>query len=61
MRARRTLLLAMLGVAFTLLEAGPRSRPASAQDDVALTGRVTSEAEGTMEGVLVSAKKVGLR
>jgi len=59
MGARRTLLLATFGVAFALLEAGPHSRPAFAQDEVALTGRVTSEAEGAMEGVLVSAKKVG--
>ena len=59
MRARRTLLLATLGFAFALLEAGPHSCPAFAQDEVALTGRVTSEAEGAMEGVLVSAKKVG--
>jgi virginiamycin B lyase len=58
MRARRTLLLATL-VALALLEVGPRSHPAGAQDEAALSGRVTSEAEGAMEGVLVSAKKVG--
>jgi hypothetical protein len=57
MRARRTLLLATLGVAFALLEAGPHPGPASAQDEVALTGRVTSEAEGAMEGVLVQRQE----
>src|SRR5215472_8601944 len=33
--------------------------PASTQKSVALTGQVTSEAEGAMEGVVVSAKKHG--
>jgi virginiamycin B lyase len=59
MRVGRTLLLVTLGVAFALLEAGPSVRPAAAQDETALTGRVTSAAEGAMEGVLVSAKKIG--
>src|SRR5262249_12468608 len=34
-------------------------QPASTQKAVALTGQVTSEAEGAMEGVVVSAKKQG--
>src|SRR5215472_3643457 len=33
--------------------------PASTQKSVAMTGQVTSEAEGAMEGVVVSAKKHG--
>jgi virginiamycin B lyase len=59
MRVRRTLLLVTLGVAVALLEAVSGVRPAAAQDEPALVGRVTSQLEGPMEGVLVSAKKVG--
>src|SRR5215469_12774187 len=36
-----------------------RSLQAGTEPSVALTGQVTSAAEGSMEGVLVSAKKVG--
>ncbi|HEU5276889.1 MAG TPA: carboxypeptidase regulatory-like domain-containing protein [Xanthobacteraceae bacterium] len=35
------------------------SHPIAAQNGVALTGQVTSEKEGAMEGVVVSAKKAG--
>ena len=39
----------------------PAPQPLAAQDQVpaVLTGHVTSEAEGAMEGVVVSAKKAG--
>ena len=37
----------------------PAAVPASAQPPAALTGRVTSAAEGAMEGVLVSLKREG--
>jgi virginiamycin B lyase len=33
--------------------------PVAAQNAPALTGQVTSDAEGAMEGVVVSAKKTG--
>jgi virginiamycin B lyase len=59
MCARGFLLLVTWGVAIALLEAGPSLGPAVAQDEAALTGRVLSEAEGAMEGVVVSARKVG--
>jgi virginiamycin B lyase len=59
MRARRILLLVTCGVAIVLSQAGPSLRPASAQDETALVGQVTSQAEGAMEGVLVTAQKPG--
>src|ERR1700746_2166959 len=43
--------------ALALLSAAPGS--VSAQPSTALTGTVSSEEEGAMEGVLVSAKKQG--
>ena len=59
MRVGRVLLLATSAVAITFFQSGSHPRPAVAQDDLALTGQVTSDAEGAMEGVLVSAKKAG--
>jgi streptogramin lyase len=59
MLARRMLLILSTGLALALVQAAPHSRPALAQNSEALTGLVTSEAEGPMEGVLVSAKKAG--
>jgi len=59
MCGRRILLTATVGFVVTLLQAGLNARDAVAQDEVALTGQVTSAAEGTMEGVLVSARKAG--
>jgi hypothetical protein len=59
MFARRMLLILSTGLALALAQAAPHSRPALAQNSEALTGLVTTEAEGPMEGVLVSAKKAG--
>jgi len=48
------------GLAAALLQGGPNAPAAFAeQNAAALAGQVTSEAEGPMEGVLVSAKKAG--
>jgi len=55
MRIRALLLASALGFASTFLP-GPS---AQAQTPAALTGTVTSQQEGKMEGVLVSAKKAG--
>jgi virginiamycin B lyase len=54
MRLSKLLLLTSAGLAGLVLSAA-----AQAQDDVALTGKVTSTQEPTMEGVLVSAKRDG--
>ena len=54
MRLKIFSIVASLGVA--LLQAGPA--PAQAPS-VALTGQVSSVSEPAMEGVLVSAKKIG--
>src|SRR2546423_3029991 len=55
MRIRALLLASALGFASTFLP-GPS---AQAQAPAALTGTVTSQQEGKMEGVLVSAKRAG--
>ena len=55
MPTKRLLPALMAGVAAIALYAVP----AVAQNAPALTGQVTSEAEGAMEGVVVSAKKTG--
>src|SRR5256714_5533566 len=55
MRIRALLLASALGFASTFLP-GPS---AQAQGPAALTGTVTSQQEGKMEGVIVSAKKAG--
>src|SRR6478672_7269150 len=47
--------LAMAGVVACLL----LQLPSASQSSVSLTGTVSSDAEGPMEGVVVSAKKVG--
>ena len=52
---RRSAMVAALGLFASCLLL---SAPAFAQS-AALSGRVTSEKEGAMEGVVVSAKKVG--
>jgi virginiamycin B lyase len=60
MRTRSFFSMVTTGLAVILLQAGlSSSRPALAENAAALTGQVTSEAEGPMEGVLVSAKKAG--
>src|ERR1700678_1414815 len=53
----RLLLPILTGLAVVLGQAAPQ--PVAAQSPSALTGQVTSEAEGAMEGVVVSAKKAG--
>src|SRR6516164_3797783 len=55
MPTKRLLPVLMAGVAAIALHVVP----AVAQNAPALTGQVTSEAEGAMEGVVVSAKKTG--
>src|SRR5215470_5008769 len=58
MRTRRLLPILMLGTAVILFQG--TLRPAAAENRAAaLTGQVTSAAEGAMEGVVVSAKKEG--
>ena len=60
MRTRSFFSTVTTGLAVSLLQAGlSSSRPALAENAAALTGQVTSEAEGPMEGVLVTAKKAG--
>jgi len=52
---RAALLIASIALVLTQIP----SRSASTAEDAALTGKVTSDAEGAMEGVIVGAKKVG--
>src|SRR5262245_3193550 len=56
MRIRALLLASTIGFASTFVLP---TLPAQAQGPAALTGTVTSQQEGKMEGVLVSAKKAG--
>jgi virginiamycin B lyase len=58
MLTRRLLQVFTAGFAFLVF---PQAQQIAAQNapPTALTGQVTSEAEGTMEGVVVSAKKAG--
>jgi virginiamycin B lyase len=50
------------GAAFLFLQAAPEVKAqGSAQGSAALTGVVTSEAEGAMEGVVVTARKAGAK
>jgi streptogramin lyase len=53
------LLFAVSGLAALLIHAGSDWFPLQAQAGVALTGRVISDAEGPMEGVVVTARKEG--
>ena len=54
------LLAAVAGMAALVMYTGPHlSTPLRAQSGVALTGRVSSEQEGPMEGVVVSARREG--
>ena len=53
MRLQKRLLITSVGLVGVLLAA------AAAQNGAALTGKVTSAQEPTMEGVLVSAKRDG--
>src|SRR5467141_116017 len=58
MRTRRLLQILTAGFAVILFQSAPQIA-AQNQPPAALTGLVTSEAEGAMEGVVVSAKKAG--
>ena len=59
MQIRILLLADRAPLAITSVQAGHRGLEADAQSAAALTGQVTSAEEGTMEGVVVSAKKAG--
>src|SRR5260370_22269794 len=59
MRTRRLLSILMLGTAVILFQATLQPVAAQNKAAAALTGQVTSAAEGAMEGVVVSAKKEG--
>ena len=59
MRSKRLWLGVCAGLATLVLSASTYFVRAQAQAPVALTGQVTSEPEGAMEGVVVSAKKAG--
>src|SRR5258708_1063032 len=59
MRTRRLLSILMLGTAVILFQATLQPAAAENKAAAALTGQVASEAEGAMEGVVVSAKKEG--
>jgi virginiamycin B lyase len=56
---RTSLLLTASGLAALLISAGFDWSPLRAQTGVALTGRVVSEEEGPMEGVVVTARDEG--
>ena len=57
MRTRRITELALLGLTGMFLLGLTASSPATAAESSALTGKVTSQEEGAMEGVIVSAKR----
>jgi streptogramin lyase len=59
MRIRLLFLSLTAGLALALLPGAGSFVRAQGPDSVALKGQVTSDAEGAMEGVVVSAKKVG--
>src|SRR5260370_26625623 len=59
MRTRRLLSILTLGAAVILFQTALQPVAAENKAAAALTGQVTSEAEGAMEGVVVSAKKEG--
>jgi streptogramin lyase len=56
---KNLLLTAVAGVAALVMYAGSDSSPLLAQPGVALTGRVVSDEEGPMEGVVVTARAEG--
>src|SRR3974390_1484520 len=55
----RSKLLLSLAAGAAVIVFHPTSQTAWAQNQAALTGVVSSDAEGNMEGVVVSAKKAG--
>src|SRR5258708_27027720 len=61
MRTRIILLIAAIGMIFTVFYSAPKlvSAAADTLGPAALVGQVTSQEEGPMEGVVVSAKKDG--
>ena len=61
MQKRNSLLLAALVTLAILLSAYPALKSVEAQTSgsAALTGQITSQEEGAMEGVLISAKRAG--
>jgi virginiamycin B lyase len=59
MRTSRLLPILTAGSAVILFQMAPQ--PAAAQNPTALTGLVSSAAEGLMEGVVVTAKKAGAK
>src|SRR5215467_16002144 len=59
MRTQRLLSILTLGAAVIVFQAALQPAAAENKAAAALTGQVTSEAEGAMEGVVVSAKKDG--
>ena len=56
MRTSRLLIVAA-GVAASIVYIASNSSPLRAQSGVALTGRVVSEEEGAMQGVVVTARR----
>ena len=61
MQTKRLRLGVWTGLAIMLLPATIYFAQAQGQAPAALTGQVTSDAEGAMEGVVVSAKKAARR
>ncbi len=60
MRVRNFLLIAAISLGIAAFPAAPnRAYAAESQGPAALSGQVTSQEEGPMEGVVVSAKKDG--
>ena len=59
MRIRKTLLAWTAATAILMVQLGLTLTAAEAQSAIALTGKVGSEAEPVMEGVVVSVKKAG--
>ena len=56
---RSVQLMVLAGVAAMVLQVGPSSLRAQSDASTALAGQITSAEEGSMEGVLVTAKKAG--
>jgi streptogramin lyase len=59
MQSKHLWLVMCTGVSLMLVPASSRTAQAQGQPPAALSGQVTSDAEGAMEGVVVSAKKAG--
>jgi virginiamycin B lyase len=59
MQIRRLMIITAASVSACLLQSSPVCAQGAPEDPPTLVGRVTSDAEGAMEGVVVSAKKNG--